>query len=169
MNACPRCHKENRPGVLLCEFCGMVISVDLSTHRLDKAAEGLLALPTTGETRLLDKMKLLLDINDGQIQLTVEVKPEADAQLTLGRTVPGTEGKVDIDLTPYCGADNLLGVSRFHAVIRRVGINLTLMDTGSTNGTYVNGTLLKSGEPIFLHDPTEIFLGWLKMVIYYIR
>lgn len=43
-------------------------------------------------------------------------------------------------------------VSRLHACIRREGVRYVLQDTGSTNGTFVNGRRIQEPYPLVDHD-----------------
>ena len=52
---------------------------------------------------------------------------------------------------------NNLAVSRFHAVLRRVGDGFTLEDLGSENGTFVDGVQLKGTTPVT--EGAEIAIG----------
>ncbi|MBK9123162.1 MAG: FHA domain-containing protein [Chloroflexi bacterium] len=56
------------------------------------------------------------------------------------------------------------GVSRFHCVLRREGEIYWLEDTGSTNGTIVNGTALSGRHPIRAGDIVHI--GEAKIVFH---
>ncbi|MCC6566315.1 MAG: FHA domain-containing protein [Chloroflexi bacterium] len=56
------------------------------------------------------------------------------------------------------------GVSRFHCVLRRDGEIYWLEDTGSTNGTVINGTSLSGRHPIRAGD--IIHLGEAKIVFH---
>jgi molecular chaperone DnaK (HSP70) len=49
--------------------------------------------------------------------------------------------------------------SRFHAEIREGKDGLTIIDLGSTNGTFVNGAQLAANRPYLLHPGDEIKIG----------
>jgi pSer/pThr/pTyr-binding forkhead associated (FHA) protein len=49
------------------------------------------------------------------------------------------------------------GVSRLHAQITRSGTQITIQDSGSTNGTYINGT--KIAAPTVLNPGDTIQFG----------
>ena len=69
----------------------------------------------------------------------------------------------DIDLTVYQAYAS--GVSRLHAVLKRQENKVSVMDLGSSNGTYLNGKRLKPNveEPISNGD--LLSLGKLKIQI----
>ncbi len=47
---------------------------------------------------------------------------------------------------------NVGAISKLHAVIQKVGEAYTLMDSGSRNGTFVNGIPLDANKPVLLND-----------------
>jgi hypothetical protein len=55
--------------------------------------------------------------------------------------------------------DENSSLSRAHATIQLDGKFFVLTDNGSTNGTRVNGQLLKASDPVQLRDGDEIVLG----------
>ncbi len=57
------------------------------------------------------------------------------------------------------------GVSRQHALLRASGTDLSVVDLGSTNGTMVNGTLLKPDSPYPLEDGDRLSLGGLDLLV----
>jgi pSer/pThr/pTyr-binding forkhead associated (FHA) protein len=84
-------------------------------------------------------------------------------EFTMGRISDSQPIMPDIDLSPFKAYDN--GVSRLHAVIRRNGGNVIVMDLGSSNGTYVNGTRLMPNMEQPLRHGDVISLGKLKMQV----
>lgn len=151
--------------MLICEHCDYPLAqTPLATKQLSGHSADMLILPTTGATRLLDRMKLRLVVAD-EHKLDIEIIE----QLVLGRASNDATGKPDVDLSPYVGENNALGVSRFHALIRRVGMSLTVADHGSTNGTWLNGQRLTDNEPHFIHDGDTLFLGHLQIAVFFIR
>jgi hypothetical protein len=84
-------------------------------------------------------------------------------EFTLGRVSEGQPIMPDIDLSPYQAYAS--GVSRLHAVIKRDGKRVIIMDLGSANGTYVNGKRLTTNveHPLAHGDVTA--LGKLKIQV----
>lgn len=91
--------------------------------------------------------------------VVVEPTPE----MVIGRSDSGTNYKPEIDLTQY-GAYRL-GLSRSHAILRRNGQHLELIDLGSRNGTHLNGRKLAAQSPQRLHDGDLVRLGNLAFRI----
>jgi hypothetical protein len=85
------------------------------------------------------------------------------SEFTLGRHSEGQPIMPDIDLTPYQAYAG--GVSRLHAIIKRDGPRIILMDLGSANGTYVNGKKLQANVEQVLNHGDIIALGKLKMQV----
>jgi signal transduction histidine kinase/pSer/pThr/pTyr-binding forkhead associated (FHA) protein len=57
------------------------------------------------------------------------------------------------------------GISRQHAALRASGTELSVVDLDSTNGTMVNGTLLKPDSPYQLEDGDRLSLGGLDLLV----
>jgi pSer/pThr/pTyr-binding forkhead associated (FHA) protein len=75
------------------------------------------------------------------------------------------DGNPDLDLAPFGAAEQ--GVSRRHAAMRRGEDTLTLVDFGSTNGTYLNGQRLIPNQPRVLRDGDEIRVARLVFHIFF--
>jgi FOG: FHA domain len=69
----------------------------------------------------------------------------------------------DIDLSLYQAY--AAGVSRMHALIKREGRRVIVMDLGSSNGTYVNGKRLTPQTERLLNHGDVVALGKLKFQI----
>jgi pSer/pThr/pTyr-binding forkhead associated (FHA) protein len=69
----------------------------------------------------------------------------------------------DIDLSPYQAYAS--GVSRLHAVVKRDGPRVILMDLGSANGTYINGKRLTTNVEQVLNHGDIVALGKLKIQV----
>ncbi len=72
---------------------------------------------------------------------TGQILPLADrTEFTLGRSAEGQPIVPDVDLSPHNAYAN--GVSRLHAVLKLIHDQIVIMDLGSSNGTYLNGSRL---------------------------
>ena len=79
----------------------------------------------------------------------------------------GTAGPLlDIDLHPVGGSTG--GVSRRHAILRFIDRQWTLLDLGSTNGTYLNDTRVAPNTPVLLSDRSRLRLGSIQLFFRYI-
>jgi pSer/pThr/pTyr-binding forkhead associated (FHA) protein len=84
-------------------------------------------------------------------------------KFTVGRASDGQPITPDVDLGEFNAFDN--GVSRLHMVVRLTGEKLTIMDLGSSNGTFINGVRI----PINMEEPISsgdiIALGKFRIQI----
>ena len=84
-------------------------------------------------------------------------------EYTVGRISEGQPVVPDLDLSPYQAYT--AGVSRMHALIKRDGKRVIIMDLGSANGTYVNGKRLTPQTERMLSHGDVIALGKFKFQI----
>jgi hypothetical protein len=89
---------------------------------------------------------------------------EVHDDVIVGRTGSGI--RPDLDLTRYGGA--ILGVSRRHALLRPSADSLQLIDLGSTNGTFCNGTRISVGIGCPLEESSVISFAGVHFLIYII-
>lgn len=75
------------------------------------------------------------------------------AQITIGRSA-------DNDVV----IDNKLA-SRHHAIIQKIKDAYFIKDAESTNGTFVNGTIIPAGKYVKLHKGDKITIGNSSIVI----
>ncbi|GAB4489020.1 MAG: hypothetical protein Fur0016_20000 [Anaerolineales bacterium] len=93
-----------------------------------------------------------------------QILPVSDRiEFTMGRVSENQPIMPDIDLSPFKAFDN--GVSRLHAVIRNHSGNIIIMDLGSSNGTYINGTRIVPNIEQPLRHGDIVALGKLKMQV----
>jgi hypothetical protein len=163
MIICPNCKHDNMAGTLFCSECGAqlvakdsLITQHISTGQMDEAALNNSvprSFPTaTGGADAWGSLHLL---DTGQVM------PLSDRnEFTLGRISEGQPIMPDLDLSPYQAYAN--GVSRLHAVIKRVGQSVMIMDLGSANGTYVNGRRLTANVEQIVNHGDVIAFGKLK-------
>lgn len=84
-------------------------------------------------------------------------------KILLGRTDPTTNIYPALDFTADRGA--YLGVSRRHAEIILIEENYYIKDLGSTNGTWVNGDEIETGQFCVLKSGDQIYLGKLALYL----
>lgn len=165
MIICPNCKHKNMAGSMFCAECGSqlvgtneLVTQNISTDRLNTST---VRKPTGGLTKNFQTNEAwaslhLLDMG--------QVLPLSNrSEFTMGRVSEGQPIMPDIDLSPYQAY--AAGVSRLHAVIKRVSGNVIFMDLGSANGTYVNGKRLSSNTEQRLNHGDIVALGKLKMQI----
>jgi CRP-like cAMP-binding protein len=87
--------------------------------------------------------------------------PDGDL-VVVGRADPRTSFKPDIELSSVDGHRSL---SRRHAVVTRSGAEYRIAEAPRVgNGTFLNGTRLKSGEAVPLNDGDEVAFGLIETV-----
>lgn len=95
--------------------------------------------------------------------------PTAETAITLGVLgslvigVAGGDAPPDVDLAEYNAAAK--GVSHRHALIRPTGDHLYVIDLNSTNGTRINGDVLKPGQERVLAHNDLISFGALNFML----
>jgi len=77
----------------------------------------------------------------------------------VGRSDVAQNWHPELDLIPFGGGAPDFGVSRHQALIQRDGQSFTMVDVGSTNGTFVNGKALEYNKPVPLQDGDAIAFG----------
>lgn len=165
MHRCANCQSLNPSGSIFCSECGaQLILGEMTTQNIRtdqvRATVGVdisqaqtppsfLAADSWGSLHLMD---------NGQI-LPLSTRNE----YTLGRVSEGQPVMPDVDLTPYKAYAN--GVSRIHALIRRDGKRVIVMDLGSANGSFVNGKRLTPNVERLLSHGDVVVLGKLKFQV----
>ena len=91
----------------------------------------------------------------------VRLEVESRSSVTVGRGDPVTGIQPAVDLT---GLDQERSVSRRHAKLERRGRRLYLVeDLGTTNGTFVNGQRIASGEPVEVQAGDLLRFGLVEL------
>ena len=160
MIACPNCKHQEADGSIFCSECGMQLIQygPGETQRFNSATSELGAVPAPDTNNQGQAWISLHLLDSGQI-LPVSERSE----FTLGRVSENQPIMPDIDLSPFKAFDN--GVSRLHAVIRNNSGNVIIMDLGSSNGTYINGTRIVPNIEQPLRHGDVVALGKLKMQV----
>lgn len=165
MIVCSNCKSKNMAGSMFCAECGsqLVGTNELVTQAIstDKLNTSNIKNPTGGLGKNFGTNEAWASLH---LLDTGQVLPLSDRnEFTMGRVSEGQPIMPDIDLSPYSAY--AAGVSRLHAVIKRVSGNVIFMDLGSANGTYVNGKRLSSNAEQRLNHGDIVALGKLKMQV----
>ena len=166
MIVCPNCGQDNMEGSVHCRECGtqLILGEPLVTHRI-KRNEADMDASTRPEPRERRPGSARLD-TWGTLHLleTGQMLPLSERnEFTLGRSSDGQPIMPDIDLSPYHAYAS--GVSRLHAVIKRSGDHISIMDLGSSNGTYLNGKKLQPNTEQILQHGDVLMFGKLKIQV----
>jgi hypothetical protein len=164
MIVCNNCKSKNMAGSMFCTECGAQLSAnsELVTQVIPNDRLNTSSKKQTGG------LSKSFEANDSWANLhlldTGQMLPLSERnEFTMGRVSEGQPIMPDIDLSPYQAY--AAGVSRLHAVIKRMGRNIIFMDLGSANGTYVNGKRLPPNLEQILNHGDIVALGKLKMQI----
>jgi hypothetical protein len=164
MIICSNCQYQNVSGALFCVECGAqldgveTLTTQAITH--DQIADELSrkeSRPEPPSSPINSWISLHL-MDSGKI-----IPLASRNEFTLGRLSEGQPIMPDIDLTPYQAYAS--GVSRLHAVVKREGDRVMVMDLGSSNGTYLNGRRLNPHTEELLNHGDVIALGKLKIQV----
>ncbi len=164
MIICSNCQHENVSGTLFCVECGAQLNgaESLTTQSItqDQIVDDLQkATPVAEPPSSPANSWLSLHLMDSGKILPLASRNE----FTMGRLSEGQPIMPDIDLTPYQAYAS--GVSRLHAVVKREGDRVVIMDLGSSNGTYLNGRRLAPHTEEPLKHGDVVALGKLKIQV----
>lgn len=168
MITCPICkYADNPEGAVTCVNCGSTLS--LARTLLQGKKTGLLpdlSVLLEPRTRLevpqnLKRPDIAIFIAEVEEPLVVSLTKD----LMLGRFggVDNT-APANIDLAPFGAMEH--GVSRKHALLRRLGPDVVVIDLESTNGTWLNGVPLKPHQPVTLRSGDRLVLARLMLQVY---
>lgn len=87
--------------------------------------------------------------------------------MVVGRKHSGEDHQVDVDLAMVGGTE--AGVSRYHAIIQINNGKISIKDFNSSNGTYLNGFVLKPMFGYRLRHGDELVMGNLKMSVQFLK
>jgi len=109
-------------------------------------------------------MRLKIAIGNAPDPMIISINGDA----VIGRRDPATNYVPDVDLTDH--AAYRLGVSRRHAILRLERKQLQLIDLGSRNGTYLNGTRVTAQQkPQKLHDGDLLRIGKIVLRLSFLQ
>lgn len=166
MKSCPYCSHKNRIGLLFCEECGHDLSKHgaiptVPTRDLDQTPDMMSSKATWGTASLGQTSSIVFHIRDASDPVILDFTD----RIIMGRADNSSPRQPEIDFTPYGALEK--GVSRIHGAIERSDDVLTIIDLGSSNGTYLNGQRLIPEQPRVLRDGDEIRFGKLVAHIYF--
>jgi pSer/pThr/pTyr-binding forkhead associated (FHA) protein len=112
---------------------------------------------------------------EGRYYLQITVQGHEDAvfritmrdRLVIGRSHEQMDQKPDVDLVAFDAQTK--GVSRQHAALLKEDDMLKIVDLGSTNGTFLNGTRMSPNQPRILRDGDELRLGRLTLTVAFVK
>jgi hypothetical protein len=164
MIICPNCQHKEMSGSVYCSKCGaQLIDMNVATHKIHTAEAREVIKRDAGRTPPPPPAHLQSWISLNMIE-SGQILPLADrTEFTLGRSAEGQPIVPDVDLSPHNAYAN--GVSRLHAVLKLIHEQIIIMDLGSSNGTYLNGSRLTPYVEMPLSHGDVISLGKLKIQV----
>ncbi|MCJ7483185.1 MAG: FHA domain-containing protein [Thermodesulfovibrionales bacterium] len=163
--ACPNCKSTNVPGTIFCVECGAqllhsdtLVTQNISTAQVHEALASHPNQPQVSPQVDVTAWASLHLIDTGHMLPLVDRN-----EFTLGRITEGQPIMPDIDLSAYQAYAS--GVSRLHAILKRIGPHVIIMDLGAANGTYLNGKRLSPNVEQSINHGDIISLGKLKIQI----
>ena len=162
MIICQNCKSNEPDGTIFCSECGtqLLQTTAVQTHKFDSTGidmetEAQLEYERARQSTAWISLHLL---DSGHI-LAFSDRQE----FSIGRFSENQPVEPDVDLTIYKAFEN--GVSRLHTMIRHNKDGVSIVDLGSSNGTYINGNRIMPNVPQPLHHGDIVALGRLKMQI----
>lgn len=152
---CPICGYENAAESILCVKCQNVLQPATRKIGQQKVEE-----KSNLGTSEIEK-KLYLHIQ--HVNETLELTLDQDAEFVVGRFDPMTGQKPAIDFGEFGAAER--GVSRQHTKLILKDSALKIMDLGSSNSTFLNGSKLIPNQARILRDGDEVRLGQLLFTV----
>ena len=146
---CPRCGAMVTTLSRYCNKCGATLNnIDLPPAPQEPQSVGKSPSQAPAGARFV-------------LEVGVEIAFPPKTELIVGRADAHSDEYPDIDLGPHDGAAR--GVSRLHARLYQRGEVWVLEDAGSTNGTFLNGRRVGSGEETVLRDNDRVRCGQLAL------
>jgi hypothetical protein len=163
---CPVCKHRNELEAVVCGQCGAT----LHDPFMDPGAK----TKTTDMPALSPETKQVWSVDENTIPesgIAFYVKgarepafTDARSEFVLGRKVGSTSEGL-LDLAPFGGYH--LGLSRRHAVIRRMEHGYEVLDLGSVNGTWVNDEKLVPHRSYTLTSGSYLRIGNMQLFVVY--
>ncbi|MHB8629999.1 MAG: FHA domain-containing protein [Aggregatilineales bacterium] len=167
---CLQCGHTNPHGALYCEECFALLldthPVPSRTVSFDATAPG--TPPSAQNSEMADRFAHIGKLNPHTIAIYVSSRSEPLIVVVVQQAILGRlelhDAQVRVDLSQYGAIDK--GVSRQHAVLKRVNNRLVVEDMGSSNGTWLNDTPLQPYQPAPITSGARLRLGQLEVEIY---
>jgi len=172
---CPACKMKNEVGAVLCTYCRTPLQHNnqktISLMKLQETGTlpvnyDVLDFPAFAPERFMDfeipsKGIVLINLESGK-----PVTIQQNKAFILGRASNEIKTREPlVDLTDLGALD--YGISRVHALIRKVGKGYQITDLDSTNGTWVDNHRIKPQIPTWLQSGDRIRLARMNILVFY--
>jgi len=162
---CPACNKENEDTVSVCRHCGARLG-EFSTKFVGISDSSINASDVPIESFI--DLEWIPEIGIG-IQVAGEPQPiyvPLRKELVIGRTTEYTPLADDFLDLAHLKADTM-GVSRKHAMIKRIEAGYEVVDLASRNGSWLNDERLVPKRPYPLANGSILRIGNMRLLIIY--
>jgi len=169
-HVCPVCKHKNDLEAVVCGQCGAALDDPfLDPGAKTKTSDMPALVPEQLRELPIDIHVDTAAVPDDGIAVFVEgiFKPayiDSKGEFVIGRKV-GTTSEGLLDLSPLGGYH--LGLSRRHALIRRIDHGYELLDLGSANGTWLNDEKLVPHKSYPLASGSHLRLGSMRLFVLY--
>jgi FHA domain len=163
---CPICKNKNARTALFCKYCGALL--DENFTNIVATAKNIGGQPNAPVENIGSLIDAAL-IPEGGIGVYVveALKPyylPVEGELIIGR-------EKDSVSEPFLNLSELdafnMGLSRRHAMIRRIESGYEVIDLASTNGTWLNQERLNPNKPYPFPSGSQIRLGRMRIFVMY--
>jgi len=168
-NICPVCKKNNELAALVCAHCGAVLEnsftdseVEIKTTNMPVEVPENIRGWSIDETKVPEK-GIAVYVKDASKPAYIDSKGE----FVIGRRVDVTSEAPEglLDLSTLGGYSQ--GLSRRHALIRRVENEYEIQDLGSANGTWLDDQRLTPNKNYPLASGSHLRLGSMRLFVLY--
>lgn len=159
MSICSHCGRQSQENALTCQFCGFPLAEEESDI---SGQETIYSAPALTEDQNGVEPTVAAQPNDGALAKVVVRMLQGSGDQPRDFALTGQT--VSIGRSPSCEIvlDNDQLTSRRHALLRFDGTQYTVVDLGSSNGTFVNNTEIRDASP--LNDGDRIIVGEHELV-----
>ena len=164
MILCPNCRHEEVPGAVFCSECGAQLvftdssnTTALPEKQLKDDLPGTAPMQPNMTSTL--RARIMVHVIDNGKLIPVTDKTE----FTVGRASEGQPITPDVDLSEFNAFD--FGVSRLHIVVRLKEEKLSIMDLGSSNGTFINSIRVPVNSEQSISSGDVVSLGKFRIQI----
>ena len=166
---CPNCGSKNEPSIKFCTDCGLWLqNVETRQDMMeDQQIKDTLEAALNEPEVMITAPKLEVGtIAFAVVGTSSWIRIKYEQPVLLGRdagTRPSNYPLVDLnDARGY-----VMGVSRQHALLQKMDDQYYVVDQGSSNGTFINGTRLKPYDNYEIHQGDRLILGQLNLVFFH--
>jgi len=164
---CPICKNKNLRTATICKYCGALLEEDSANFAATTKNTSEPQPSRTPEENIGSFVNAAL-IPEGGIAVYAGGSLKAqylhmDKELVIGRLTEAGSSEAILDLSDLDAFNN--GLSRRHAMIRRVESGFEVVDLGSTNGTWLNAERLVPNKPYPLANGAQLRLGRMRLYV----